>query len=187
MKKGKLIILSGPSGVGKGTVRQYLMKDNDLDLKFSISMTTREPRDGEENGREYFFVSKEEFEEALKNDELLEHATFVNHSYGTPKKYVDNLLGEGHNVLLEIETFGAAQVMEKYRTYGYISIFLTCGSLEELEKRIRGRGSESEEAVKGRLTKAMSELKLQKNYKFVVLNDVAERAANEIAEIIKNN
>ena len=187
MEKGKLIILSGPSGVGKGTIRNFLMQDKELDLRFSISMTTRKPREGEIDGREYFFVSQEEFDEALKNDELLEHAIFVNNSYGTPKKYVDKLLNEGHNVLLEIETLGAAQVMEKYRTYGYISIFLTCNSLEELEKRIRGRRSEPDDVVKQRLKKAEAELKLKDNYQFVVINDDKERAANEIIKIIKNN
>jgi guanylate kinase len=185
LKKGILIILSGPSGVGKGTVRQFLMKDKELNLAFSVSMTTRAPRAGEVNGKDYFFVSKDEFKKALENDELLEHATFVDNSYGTPKKYVDSLLQEGRNVLLEIDTNGALQVMKNSRD-DYVSIFLTCDSLEELEKRIRGRKSESEKVILERLEKAKKEILLEKFYQYVVLNDVPSRAADEIIQIIKN-
>ncbi len=185
MKKGILVILSGPSGVGKGTVRSYLMKDQSLNLSFSVSMTTRKPRLGEVEGKDYFFVSNERFLEAIKNNELLEYATFVEHSYGTPKKYVDKLLNEGKNVLLEIDTSGACQVMEKCKDEPYVSIFLVCQSLDELEKRIRGRKSEPEEVIHDRLEKAKKELLLESKYQHVVLNDYPERAAAEIAGIIK--
>jgi guanylate kinase len=187
MKKGLLIILSGPSGVGKGTVRSYLMQDKSIELNYSVSMTTRKPRPGEIEGKDYFFVSKKVFSDAVKEGKLLEHADFVDHSYGTPKEYVDGLINAGHNVLLEIETNGARQVMEKYKELNerYVSIFLVCQSIEELEKRIRNRKSETEEAIHKRVEKGKKELELQNNYMYVVLNDNPQRAAKEISEIIK--
>jgi len=188
MKKGLLIILSGPSGVGKGTVRKYLMQDSLLDLCYSVSMTTRKPRLGEVDGKDYFFVSKQVFAKTLEEGKLLEHADFVDHSYGTPKDFVDKLVNEGHNVLLEIETNGARQVMEKYQKNNkhYVSIFLVCQGLDELEKRIRNRKSECESDICKRVKKAQEELALKKNYMYVVLNDQPERAASEIASIIKS-
>lgn len=186
MSQGTLIILSGPSGVGKGTVRKYMMEDKDITFSFSISMTTRKPRAGEVNGKDYFFVSKEEFKKALDNGELLEHATFVNNNYGTPKFYVDKLLKEGKNVLLEIETNGAQQVMKKYKDYGFISIFITCCSLDELERRIRGRRSEPEEVIHERVEKARKELLLKDRYQHVVCNDDPKKCGEEILNIIKN-
>jgi len=187
MKKGILVILSGPSGVGKGTVRSYLMKDESINLVYSISMTTRKPRPGEINGVDYFFVTQDEFTEAVKENKLLEHADFVDHSYGTPKAYVDNLIMQGHNVLLEIETSGAEQVMNFYNSVNedYVSIFLICQDLVELEKRIRGRKTEDEDSIHKRIEKAKRELELKANYQYVVLNDDRERAAKEIADIIK--
>ncbi len=186
MKKGLLIILSGPSGVGKGTVRPYLMDNKDIDLTYSISMTTRNPRNGEQNGVDYFFVSQEEFLEAVKRRKLLEHAKFVNNCYGTPKEYVEKLRNEGKNVLLEIDTNGAKQVMKKMHGDGEISIFLIPPSLEELENRIRGRKTETEETIKKRLSKAKRELKKQDLYNYVVVDETPIQAANEIINIIKN-
>jgi guanylate kinase len=150
-------------------------------------MTTRDPRPGEINGKDYFFVTRERFDEALRNNELLEHADFVDHSYGTPKAYVDNLIMQGHNVLLEIETSGAEQVMNFYNSVNedYVSIFLICQDLVELEKRIRGRKTEDEDSIHKRIEKAKRELELKANYQYVVLNDDRERAAKEIADIIK--
>ena len=187
MKKGLLIILSGPSGVGKGTVRSYLMQDKSIELNYSVSMTTRKPRRDEINGKDYFFVSKKVFSDAVRDGKLLEHADFVNHSYGTPKDSVDKLINAGHNVLLEIETNGARQVMEKYKELNerYVSIFLVCQSIEELEKRIRNRKSETEEAIHKRVEKGKKELELRSNYMYVVLNDNPQRAAKEISDIIK--
>lgn len=181
--RGKLFILSGPSGVGKGTVRELVMKDQSLNLSYSISMTTRKPRAGEINGVHYFFVSEKEFDEAIKNNELLEYACFVSNYYGTPKAFVDKLLDSGKNVLLEIEVQGAMQVVEKCKDA--ITIFMMPPSFEELEKRIRGRRSEPEEIVLQRLTKAQREMKLQDNYKYVVVNDTIENASQKIAKIIK--
>ncbi len=186
MKKGLLIILSGPSGVGKGTIREYLMKDDTVNLKYSISMTTRSPREGEVNGRDYFFVTHEEFLDALKNHKLLEHAKFVDNYYGTPKDYVEKLRNEGKNILLEIETKGAKQVIDKMHSDDEISIFLVPPSLEELEKRIRGRKTESDEVIKKRLAKAKRELKKEVLYDYVVVNDTPKNAAERIIQIIQS-
>ena len=181
---GKLFVLSGPSGVGKGTVRDNILKDKSINLVFSISMTTRKPREGEIDGVHYFFVSKERFEKAIENDELLEYASFVGNYYGTPRNFVNKLLNDGYNVLLEIEVQGAEQVMRKCPDA--ITIFMMPPSFEELEKRIRGRRSEPEQIVQQRLEKARNEMKLVNNYKFVVTNDIVENASKKIADIIKS-
>ena len=185
MTKGLLIVLSGPSGVGKGTVRKQVFKNTDLNLAYSISMTTRKPREGEVDGQDYFFVSEERFLEAIENDELLEHARFVGNYYGTPKAYVEKLREEGKNVFLEIEVEGAKKVLEDYKDdKGVLSIFLLPPSLYELEKRIRGRRTEPEEIIQERLQKAKRELGLKKNYHFNVLNDNINRSSQEICRII---
>lgn len=185
--RGLLIILSGPSGVGKGTVRRLVMADKSLNLHYSISMTTREPRNREKNGRDYFFVSKEEFEDNIRKDNFLEYACFVNNFYGTPKSYVDKLLNEGKNVFLEIEVQGALQAMKKCRDEDVTSIFLVPPSFEELESRIRHRRSEPEEIIHERLTKARSEMGMKFHYDYCVLNDSVQRAADEIKAIIKSS
>ena len=182
-KKGLLIILSGPSGVGKGTVRKELVKDPSLKLFFSVSMTTRAMRPGEVNGRDYYFVSKEEFQKNIDNGNLLEWAEFVGNRYGTPKDKVEEMREQGKNVFLEIETKGTATVLKKCPDA--ISIFLMPPSMEALEARIRGRRTEAEEVIQERLAKARSELPLASKYKHVVLNDTIERASEEIASIIK--
>ncbi len=186
MNRGLLVIVSGPSGVGKGTVVKELMKDKSLNLSYSISMTTRQPRNGEVDGRDYFFVSKEGFERKIEHDELLEFAKFVNNYYGTPKAYVEQMLDSGHNILLEIETNGARQVMEKMKGNNVVSIFLLPPSLYELEARIRNRRTETEEVIKERLDKGSKELQLKSLYDYNVVNDVPELAAKRIAEIIKD-
>lgn len=184
-KKGHLIILSGPSGVGKGTVRRELFKEKDLNLAYSISMTTRPSRNCEVDGVDYFFVSKEEFMRAITENRLLEHAVFVNNYYGTPKDYVDKLLGEGKNVVLEIEVEGAKQVMTKCPEA--ISIFLVPPCMEALEERIRNRRSEPESVIQLRLEKANQEMKLKNKYEHVVVNDDVIRAKEEIATIIRKH
>ena len=185
MKKGLLIIVSGPSGVGKGTVRDYYMKDESLNLTYSISMTTRSPREGEVDGVDYIFVTREEFEQKIKEGEFLEYAEFVGNYYGTSLKQVDKMREEGKNVILEIEVQGATIVKEKCPDA--ISIFIIPPSIEELERRIRGRRSEPEEIIQQRLAKATQELKLVGNYKYVVCNDDPELAAEFIGLIIKRN
>ena len=186
MKKGLLIILSGPSGVGKGTVRKHIMRDRKLGLAYSISMTTREPRANERDGVEYYFVSKKEFNEHIKNDDFLEWAEFVNNRYGTPKSRVEELRNEGKNVFLEIEVKGATQVLAKMKDDpGVVSIFLMPPSLEDLEERIRSRKTEDNDVIEARLNKAKSEMDQASKYQYVVVNDTVKRAANEIINIIK--
>ncbi len=182
--KGLLIILSGPSGVGKGSVRRRLFMEEELNLVYSISMTTREPRMNEIDGVDYFFVTREEFNQNIKDDNLIEYSEFVGNFYGTPKSYVERLLNEGKNVLLEIEVNGAQQVLKKIPDA--ITIFLMPPSLEELERRIRGRRTEDEQIVHERLNKAKREMKLQDKYKHVVYNDDLESASLEIAKIIRS-
>ena len=185
MKKGLLIIISGPSGVGKGTVRNYFMNEEDLKLAYSISMTTRAPRENEKDGVDYIFTSKEDFEKAIHDGELLEWAEFVGNEYGTPMSYVEKLRNEGKNVLLEIEVQGAMQVSEKCPDA--LSIFIIPPSMEELEKRIRGRRTEPEEIVQQRLAKASKEMKMVNNYKYIVCNDDPKLAADMIATIIRRH
>lgn len=181
-KRGKLIILSGPSGVGKGTVREELFKFNNINLFYSISMTTRLPRNGEVDGREYYFVSTEEFEKQIKEGNLLEYNQFVGNYYGTPKDKVIEKLDLGFNVLLEIDVNGARRV--KKNMPEAISIFLTPPSLKELEERIRGRATETEEIIQERLDKARSEIDLEDEYDYVVCNKNVNEAACQIASII---
>lgn len=185
MKRGLLIVFSGPSGVGKGTIRNLFINNKDLNLAFSISMTTRKPRVNEVDGVDYFFVSKEEFEEAIKHDELLEYAEFVGSYYGTPLAYVNKLRDEGKNVLLEIEVQGALQVQEKVKDA--LSLFIVPPSFEELERRIRGRRSEPEEIIQQRLAKASSEMEMMGQYKYVICNDDPQLAADLAALIIKRH
>ncbi len=180
---GKLIILSGPSGVGKGTVRAKLFENEELNLGYSISMTTRKARPCEQDGVDYFFVTNEEFDQKVADGEMLEWAEFVGNKYGTPKAYVDSLLNKGINVLLEIEVQGALQVMAKCPDA--LTIFLVPPSLEELENRIRGRRTEEESVVQARLSKAAKELATKDEYKYVVVNNTVEEAAKEIEEILK--
>lgn len=185
MKKGLLIILSGPSGVGKGCVRQEIMKNNKLDLTYSISMTTREKREREEDGKDYYFVSDEEFQKNIDAGNFLEWASFVGHRYGTPKDKVEELRNKGKNVFLEIEINGASQVLSRVHDDRVISIFLMPPSFQALEKRIRKRQTESEEIIQERLQKGLKEMSMTENYDYVVINDKVERAAQEITDLIK--
>ncbi len=185
-KRGLLIIMSGPSGVGKGTIREELMKKDDLNLHYSVSMTTRGMRPGEVNGREYYFVSREEFDQNIANDNLLEWAEFVGNRYGTPRDKVEQMRNEGKNVMLEIEVNGTAQVLKKVHDAGVISIFIAPPSLEELENRLRGRGTETEEVIKSRVAKATHEFGFKDQYKFVVVNDKLDKAVDEVRQIILN-
>ena len=185
MKKGLLIVFSGLSGGGKGTILAELMKMEDLNLAYSVSMTTRDPRPGEVDGVNYFFVSKKRFLEAVKNGELLEHARFVDNDYGTPKAYVDEQRQLGKNVVLEIEIKGARQIMEKCPDS--LSIYIVPPSIEELERRLRERQSEDDQTIMKRISKARQELKeLQESdiYEHIVCNDDLDKAIAEVREII---
>lgn len=185
MKTGKIIVLSGPSGVGKGTILKEFINDPELNLTYSVSMTTRKQREGEINNVNYIFVSHSEFQDAINNDEMLEYAEFVGNYYGTPLKNVEELLQQGKNVILEIEVQGYKQVMQKRPDA--IGIFIKPPSMEELENRIRGRGTEPEEIVQQRLSKAQKEMEEIATYKYVVLNDDVKLAADIIRQIIKHN
>lgn len=181
-KKGILIVFSGPSGVGKNTVRRLFENNKELNIKFSISTTTRKKRPDEEHGREYFFVSDEEFEKEVESHNFVEHAEFAGCKYGTSKKQINDLLDKGFNVLLEIEVQGAIQVMEKVNRY--LSIFLTPPSFADLEKRLRFRNTESEEKIELRLKKAKVEMAKLDRYQHVVTNEDPQEAADEITNII---
>ncbi|HAK05509.1 MAG TPA: guanylate kinase [Firmicutes bacterium] len=185
LKKGLLIIISGPSGVGKGTIRRQVMTDRSLRLVYSISMTTRSRRPHEREGFDYYFVSREEFDKSLARNEFLEWAEFVGNRYGTPATAVEKLRNEGMNVILEIEVEGAKQVMQKVRDDHVLTIFLIPPSFEALKERITRRSTEPEAIINERLEKAKREMVLQNEYDFVVLNDSVKRASAEIQKIIR--
>ena len=167
-KKGTLFVFSGPSGVGKGTLNAKLFEEFGEQIAFSVSATTRAPREGEIDGTHYFFISKQEFENRVANNEFLEHAEYAGNCYGTPKSYVANLLDQGKNVLLEIEVQGAMQVKE--RMPECVSVFILPPSFEELERRLRGRGTETEEKILARLETARKELEYAPAYTYRIIN-----------------
>ena len=181
MNKGKLFVISGPSGAGKSTVITRLLKQLN-NVYFSISATTREPRRGERDGVDYHFIAKEEFEQLIENDQLLEYAEFEGNYYGTPAIPVDEKLNAGYDVILDIETKGAEQVMSKRPDA--ISIFIFPGSFEILEQRLRLRGTDSEEKILGRLAQAKIECQKAEMYDYIIINDRFETACDEVISII---
>jgi guanylate kinase len=182
IRTGTLFVLAGPSGVGKGSiVRELVAKVPSLSL--SVSVTTRPPRPGEVDGVDYFFVIEDAFARMVEAGELLEWAEIVGHRSGTPRGFVEDRLGEGRDVILEIDVVGAAQVRE--RVPRSVLIFLDPPSLEELERRLRGRGTETDEAIRLRLQTAAWELEQRSWFDHVVVNDDLERAAGEVAAIIE--
>ena len=178
---GKLVVISAPSGTGKGTVISELIKKRP-EFAFSISVTTRAPRPGEKNGVEYHFLTHKQFHEMISNNEFLEFAEYVGEFYGTPSKPVKECLDTGKTIILDIEVQGAKQVMAK--ELDAITIFLIPPNMEELEKRLRGRGTDSEGKLDARLKRACQELEEKIHYDHVVINDNVSRAANEIMTII---
>ncbi|MBM7692325.1 guanylate kinase [Peribacillus deserti] len=181
-EKGLLIVLSGPSGVGKGTVRKAIFCRPDTSFEYSISMTTRKPREGEINGVDYFFKSRDEFEALIEQGKLLEYAEFVGNYYGTPVDYVRETLDSGKDVFLEIEVQGARQVREKFPEG--LFIFLAPPSLTELENRITTRGTETQELIRQRMKAAKEEIELMDLYDYVVENDQVENACERINAIV---
>lgn len=180
-EKGKLIVLSGPSGAGKSTVIAKLLQHRD-DICFSVSATTRQPRPGEVNGKDYFFVTRKEFEEMLAQGALLEHAEYVGNCYGTPRAYVQQRCADGYHVMLDIEVQGARQVCTAAEDA--IKIFVIPPSLEELERRLRGRHTDEEEKICCRLARARKEYQEADFYDYIVINDDPDVAAREVNAII---
>lgn len=181
MTKGKTFIISGPSGVGKSTVLKALFKDRD-DLYFSISATSREPREGEIDGVHYHFIDVERFRQMIHEDAFLEYAEYVGNFYGTPKKFVDEAMEQGKDVILDIELQGAIQVTSKRPEV--VRIFIAPPSWEALEKRLVGRGTDSIDKIQKRLIRAKVELQNANTYDYFVINDTVEQAVREINAIM---
>lgn len=180
MKKGLLIVISGPSGTGKGTICKELMKNNNF--WFSVSSTTRDPREGEIHGESYYFMDKEKFEDNIKENDFLEYAKVYDNYYGTPKSKVIEMLDKGKDVILEIDIQGALQVKENYKEG--IFIFLLPPSMEELKNRIINRGTETEESIMKRFKSAYKEINYVSKYNYAVVNDQIHDAVKKIQSII---
>ncbi len=182
-QKGVLAVVSGFSGAGKGTVLKGLLDKYD-NYAFSISATTRDPRPGEENGREYFFVKEDRFEEMIRKDQLIEYARYVNHYYGTPRDYVETRLAEGTDVILEIEIQGALNVKKKYPDA--ILIFVLPPTAKELERRLTGRGTETAEVIRQRLSRAYEEADGMEMYDYILVNDSVDLCVEELHRLIQS-
>lgn len=181
--RGLLVVYAGASGVGKGTIMKKLLAA-DPNIRLSVSATTRAPRKGEVNGREYYFVTREEFENLIAKDGFLEHAEYVGNCYGTPKEPVFRMLDEGLDVFLEIELKGFLQIKESCPDC--LSIFIVPPSFEELQARLEGRGTETPEVIEARLKTAREELEHHHLFDYVVVNDDVDRAVKEVLSIISD-
>ena len=181
MSKGGVFIISGPSGSGKDTVLSELFR-NRPDLLFSISSVTRPMRSGEREGEKYNFISREKFEYMIDNDMLLEHNVFVNNYYGTPREPVERAIAEGKDIIIEVDVNGAAQIRQKLPEA--VSIFIMPPSFHELKRRLRGRGTESEELIEKRLNSALGEIKRATEYDYIIVNDNITAAADDILSVI---
>lgn len=182
-ERGLLIVFSGPSGVGKGTVRQEIFSTPDHKFEYSVSMTTRAQRPGEVDGKDYFFRSREEFEELIRNGQMLEYAEYVGNYYGTPLTYVNETLDKGIDVFLEIEVQGALQVKKKVPDA--VFIFLTPPDLNELQERLVGRGTDSEEVIAQRIERAREEIALMSEYDYAIVNDEVPLGAERVKRVIE--
>jgi guanylate kinase len=180
--KGVLLVVSGPSGAGKGTICQ-LLREQLPELGYSISVTTRQPRVGEVDGVNYFFKTVPEVREMIAKGELLEHAEVYGNYYGTPRKYVTDLLDSGRDVLLEIDIQGALQIKEAYPEG--VFVFIVPPSLDELSARIYKRGTDSEDVIRRRMASAADELEYAAKYDYIIVNDIAEKAANKVLTIME--
>ena len=182
-KKGLLIVISGPSGVGKGTVCKALFEMQGHDLVYSVSMTTRKPRVGEVDGKDYYFVSRDEFQNRIEEGKFLEYAEFVGNYYGTPLDKVQEQMSKGHEVVLEIEVEGALQVRQKVPDA--VFIFIVPPTKRALYDRLKRRGTESEDVIRSRMEKADREFLLANRYDYIVVNDEVNNAADRIMAIIR--
>ena len=180
--KGVLVVVSGFSGAGKGTVMKALLEKYD-NYAVSVSATTRSPRPGEENGREYFFLTESQFEDMIRNDELIEHARYVDHYYGTPKKYVEEKMAAGKDVILEIEIQGAMKIKEQFPES--LLLFVTPPSAEELQKRLVGRGTETADVIAQRLARAYEESEGMDAYDYIVVNDDLDECAAAVQKYVE--
>ncbi len=181
-KKGTLVLFSGPSGVGKDTVLEVVLNKN-RDLQKSISLTTRAIRENEIDGKDYYFITQSAFEEMVKNNEVLEFAQYGKNFYGTPKAPIDKWLSEGKTIILKIEVQGAKKIKELYPDA--VGIFIMPPSMEELEKRLRFRGTESEDDIKRRLDIAKNEMEKSVDYDYLVVNDEIDLASDNVLDIVK--
>ena len=180
--KGKLVVISGFSGAGKGTLMKALMKEYGDSYALSVSATTRNPRPGEMDGVDYFFVTKDKFEQMIAEDALIEYAQYVGNYYGTPKEYVQQQLDLGKNVILEIEIQGALKIKEKFPDT--VLMFVTAPNANELKNRLVGRGTETPEVIAARLSRACEESKGMEKYDYVVINDTIENGISLIDRLI---
>ena len=183
MSKGVLVVVSGFSGVGKGTIMKGLMAKYD-NYALSVSATTRDPRPGEENGREYFFCTTEEFEEMIRQDQLIEYAKYVENYYGTPRPYVEEHLSQGTDVILEIEIQGARQIREKFPEA--VLVFVAPPSMAVLKERLVGRGTETQEVIDQRLARAAQEAEGADEYDYILVNDDLDEAVERLHRIIQS-
>lgn len=182
-ENGLIIVLSGFSGAGKGTIMKHLLETYPGEYCLSISATTRQMRDGEQEGREYFFKTREEFDAMIANRELLEYATFNGNSYGTPRDYVEKLVSEGKDVILEIEIQGALNVKKMFPDT--LLLFVTPPSADELKKRLVGRGTETMDVIRSRMERACEEADGMENYDYLIINDDLDRCVKEMHSIIQ--
>ncbi len=182
MKKGILVVASGFSGAGKGTIMKKLMSEHGENYALSISATTRAPRPGEEHGKDYFFLTTEEFETMIEREELVEYAKYVSNYYGTPKAYVEEQLNAGKNVILEIEIQGALKIKEKFPET--VLMFITAPSAEQLKERLIGRGTETQEVIDARMSRAYEESLGVENYDYLVVNDDLDACVSLVNDII---
>lgn len=182
MKKGILVVASGFSGAGKGTIMKKLMSEYGENYALSISATTRAPRPGEEHGKDYFFLTTEEFETMIARDELVEYAKYVSNYYGTPRAYVEQQLEAGKNVILEIEIQGALKIKEKFPET--VLMFITAPSAEELKERLIGRGTETQDVIDARMSRAYEESLGVENYDYLVVNDDLDACVMLVNDII---
>ncbi len=180
--KGLLVVVSGFAGTGKGTIMKKLIADYD-NYALSVSMTTRNPRPGEVDGREYFFVTKEEFEEKIRQEGLIEHAQYVGNYYGTPRDYVEQKLNEGKDVVLEIELQGALKVKERFPDS--VLVFVLPPSAQELKNRLVGRGTETMDVIEKRMSRAVEESAYIEKYDYILVNDDVDRCTKQLHEMLQ--